>query len=259
MSNPFEISRVSHDESQDGKTESRLREPSKATAPPSNYVLDQISVRRKEEEQRPKEPTKGDRLTDFQRKMNRVQSEALRSQWEGRYIIPDSVVTDSEKVLEARTDAQKKELTADQSKLVRGVEHAVLKGDLYSLRTAVISGKPEQGVIDTISKDLDSIGMKFEWHKENIKIDSEKNQAYPGLRLTVGAKCKSSSGSLGPAESGPEVTTSLAKPSPGNSLSAVHLEMHLERLDFPIPNGAASVLQEIGITANARLSRKKPN
>lgn len=259
MSNPFEISRESLNEAQERRTEPSLMEPPRATVPSQNPVIVQINSRRKEEEKRPEHPTKEEKIDDYNRKLLLVQLEDLMAKREGRFVIPESVVAENDKILDARTDMQKKDLTVDQKKRVKDVERAVLVGDLYSLRAAVKSGKPEQCVIDTISKDLDLIGMKFDWNKENIKIDSEKNNAYPGLRLTVGTKSDNSAGALGPAEIGPVLTPRVGLSTRDNPLPAVHLEMHPEREEFPFANGEAAVLHEIGLTANARLSRRRPN
>jgi hypothetical protein len=151
--------------------------------------------------------------------------------------IPRNIVEESQKVLDARRVNEKPALTPEQLASVKKIEQLVLTGDLAGLTKCA---QPDQSVINTVSKDLNSIGIDFKWENKLVLISSEQPGRYPNVGI------------------------SFSTERPENPAGSVRYTKLVDKegqlgIDFKEQIvDSRSAAFDIAITANARASRQKP-
>lgn len=237
MFQPFEASEPAQEK---GKDFPREQAPRKALQSDSSQsvVLREINQRRDEEARRPQYVSAEQQKEEASQKIKRVLERTETGFIGGRYVVPESAMERSQRLLNGRMDEEKMNLNVDQLETVKKVEQAILAGDMYTLQTLVKRGKPDQVAVDTISKDLKLVGMEFDWSERSIRIRSEHDNNHPAFRINVGSDRSRSNASL----EWSTLDSKLGEP----------IRMKIRGGNIERPDDA---LWEVALTAHARLAR----
>ena len=239
MFNPFETSEQSQERPPISTQErAALRAPQTDDLSQS-VVVRQINERKEEESNRPKYLSRKEQEDEASLKLARVFDRTISGLNGGRWVVPETVIEKSQRVLDARMDDEKLNLKVEQLEMVKNVERAILAGDFHTLQKLVKAGKVDPSVARTISKDLASIGMNFDWSENSMNIRSERENNHPQLRIRIDPERKHSNASL---------EWSVVDSKPGQPLHVKFEERPLMRTD--------DALWEVALTAHARLQGK---